>query len=155
MGTGTGLQTRRLLLALVFAGSLLANAGLIAGQDTGGSAMVAEPTRMVLWWPEQLAPAGNPAAIELLNSQLDAFQSLQGNVTLQLRLKANEGANGILATLRAASPVAPGVLPDLALMQRADMLVAARDGLIHPLEEGLSSRRAGRPVPGGAGPGPH
>ena len=139
MGTGTGLQTRRLLLALAFAGGLLVNAGLIAGQEAGGSAMVAEPTRMVLWWPEQLAPAGNPAAIELLNSQLDAFQSSQGNVMLQLRLKANEGANGILATLRAASPVAPGVLPDLALMQRADMLVAARDGLIHPLEEGLSS----------------
>ena len=94
-----------------------------------------EPTRMVLWWPEQLAPGDSPLAMELLTSQLEAFQSFLGNVTLQLRLKAGSGANDILHTLRAASPVAPGVLPDLTLMRRADMLAAARDGLIHSLED--------------------
>ena len=47
-----------------------------------------EPTRVVLWWPEQLAPGNNPMAMELLNSQLEAFQSFLGNVTLQLRLKS-------------------------------------------------------------------
>ena len=124
---------------LLLAVSLSASGGLVAGQEAEAVTTAPELTRVVLWWPERLAPAGNPAVLDLLNSQLEAFQSLQGNVTLQLRLKANEGPNGILATLRAASPVAPGVLPDLALMQRADMLTAARDGLIYPLEEGLSS----------------
>ena len=50
-----------------------------------------EPTRVVLWWPEQLAPGNNPMAMELLTSQLEAFQSFLGNVTLQLRLKSGSG----------------------------------------------------------------
>ena len=98
-----------------------------------------EPTRMALWLPAQLAPADNPVAMELLISQLEAFQSVLGNVSLRLRLKPGTGADGILATLRAASPVAPGALPDLTLMRRADMLAAARDGLIHSMEGRVSS----------------
>ena len=133
----TGNPMRRLLLMLALAltvcGSVLIGGARVAAQDDS-SAPTPEPTVVVLWWPEQLAPADNSTALALLNSQLEAFQSILGNVILQLRLKPGNGANDILSTLRAASPVAPGVLPDLTLMRRADMLAAARDGLIHSLE---------------------
>ena len=137
------LHERRLwLLAALLCSLLLTAAWPLASQEAGGAgneaAPATAPAKMVLWWPELLAPAEDPAVRELLNSQLDSFQASQRDVILELRLKANEGANGVLATLRAASPVAPGVLPDLALMRRADMLAAARDGLIQPLDERIA-----------------
>ena len=51
-----------------------------------------------------------------------------------MRRKRTSGLGGILPTLRTAGPVAPGALPDLTLMRRADMLTAATEGLIVPLD---------------------
>ncbi|MCE2489375.1 MAG: extracellular solute-binding protein [Anaerolineae bacterium] len=127
---------RPFLRATLLCVLLLSAVRPLASQDAATQATA--PAKLLLWWPELLAPADDPAVRELLNSQLDAFQASQRDVTLELRLKANEGPNGVLATLRAASPVAPGVLPDLALMRRSDMLTAARDGLIQPLDEWIT-----------------
>lgn len=97
------------------------------------------PVTLAVWWPEPLAPLDNGDAADQLSEQISGFQAAQsGSVLVDLRLKREGDLGGIMATLHAASPVAPGALPDLTLMQRSDMLAAARDELIFPLE-GLAS----------------
>ncbi len=97
------------------------------------------PTTMVIWWPEPLAPLDNAEANELLSEHISAFKAAQGNIEVQLRRKLEMGIGGIMSTLRTASPVAPGALPDLTLMRREDLLIAAQSGLIYPLEGYVSS----------------
>ncbi len=98
------------------------------------------PLTLAVWWPEPLAPLDNAAAADLLSEQISGFQAAQGGaVQVDLRLKREGDLGGIMATLHAASPVAPGALPDLTLMQRSDMLIAAKDALIFPLEGLVSS----------------
>ncbi|MBZ0301247.1 MAG: extracellular solute-binding protein [Anaerolineae bacterium] len=97
------------------------------------------PTTLVIWWPEPLAPLNNSSAAELLSEQISAFKAAQGNVEVQLRRKLQSGVGGIMSTLRAASPVAPGALPDLTLMRREDVLTAAQAGLIYPMEGHVTS----------------
>lgn len=96
------------------------------------------PQRLTVWWPEPLAPLDNETAAEVLSEQLSAFQRETSNVSVELRLKRVEDVGGIMSTLRTASAVAPGALPDLTLLRRDDLLVAAQAGLIQPLGGRLS-----------------
>ncbi len=116
----------------------------IAQEPTLAPTPTLEPTpaalpSMVIWWPEPLAPLNNAEANELLSEQISAFKASQGNIDVQLRRKMEGGVGGIMSTLRAASPVAPGALPDLTLMRRSDVTAAAQAGLIYPLEGLISS----------------
>ena len=164
MFTLTGKHLRAVLLVLALAltacSSAIAGGNRLAAQDAAPTIaplilvqastplprpeptapQTPEPTRVVLWWPEQLAPGNNPMAMELLNSQLEAFQSFLGNVTLQLRLKSGTGVNGIPGH---AARREPGCARRAA---RSD-LDAARGtcwrrpatGLIHSLEDMVAS----------------
>ena len=96
------------------------------------------PQRLAVWWPETLAPLDNDTAAEVLSEQLSAFQSENTSVNVQFRLKRVEDVGGIMSTLRTASAVAPGALPDLTLLRRDDLLIAAQAGLIQPLGNRLS-----------------
>jgi ABC-type glycerol-3-phosphate transport system substrate-binding protein len=116
----------------------------VAQEPTLAPSPTLEPTpaalpSMVIWWPEPLAPLNNAEANELLSEQISAFKASQGNIDVQLRRKLENGVGGIMSTLRAASPVAPGALPDLTLMRRSDVTSAAQAGLIYPLEGLISS----------------
>lgn len=98
------------------------------------------PAVLSIWWPEPLAPLDNSAAAALLAEQISGFEAAQGgDVRVELRLKREGDLGGIMATLRAASPVAPGALPDLTLLPRSDLLAAVQDGLVFPLEGLVSS----------------
>jgi len=96
------------------------------------------PARLTIWWPEPLAPLDNETAAEVLSQQLSAFQRENSDISVDFRLKRVENVGGILSTLRAASAVAPGALPDLTLLRRDDMLIAAQAGLLHPLDNRVS-----------------
>jgi ABC-type glycerol-3-phosphate transport system substrate-binding protein len=95
--------------------------------------------KLVVWWPEALAPVDNTSANELLTSQIHAFEVDDGNVQVERRLKKIQGAGGIMSTLRSASAVAPGALPDLTLVRREDLLEAVQAGLIQPLDRWVPS----------------
>ncbi len=99
----------------------------------------AGPARLSVWWPEPLAPLDNGDAADVLSEQITAFQTAQGNVVVDLRWKNEQDPGGILSTLRTASPVAPGALPDLTLMRRSDLLLAVQDRLIYPLDDRISA----------------
>lgn len=117
---------------------------LVAQEPSPTPTSTAEPTplalpTMVIWWPEPLAPLNNAEANEVLSEQISAFKAAQGNLEVQLRRKLEGGLGGVLSTLRTASPVAPGALPDLTLMRRSDLMAAAQAGLIYPIEGQISS----------------
>lgn len=92
-------------------------------------------SRVRVWWPDELYPAEGSAAADLLTRQWDGFRSTYRSYNLEIRRKRASGLGGILSTLRAASGVAPGALPDLALMRRADMVTAVAEGLLVPVAD--------------------
>jgi ABC-type glycerol-3-phosphate transport system substrate-binding protein len=92
-----------------------------------------DPLAISLWWPDTLAPIDNPAATALLDNLLARFQNDAPELAVEFRLKKVDAVGGILSTLRTANTVAPGALPDLTLMRREDMQIAAEAGLIQPI----------------------
>jgi ABC-type glycerol-3-phosphate transport system substrate-binding protein len=87
-----------------------------------------------VWWPDELYPRDGSTAEDVLRNQLSGFQLTYSAYSLDFRRKRANGLGGILPTLRTAEPVAPGALPDLTLMRYPDMVTAAREGLILPIE---------------------
>ncbi len=94
---------------------------------------------LTVWLPESLAPGNDEEGGRLLAARLDEFDAEQDEVTLNAFAKKDTGRGGLLDLLRAASPVAPAVLPDVILLSDADLAVAAREGLIQPLDELLDA----------------
>jgi maltose-binding protein MalE len=97
------------------------------------------PTRMVVWWPENLAPVSNEEAAAVLAGHIADYERSQDNVNVEIRLKQAQDVGGIMETLRTASVVAPGALPDLTLIRREDLMAAVQAGLVQPLEGQVSS----------------
>jgi ABC-type glycerol-3-phosphate transport system substrate-binding protein len=87
-----------------------------------------------LWMPASLAPAGAGDAARVLDAQLAEFDARHTDATLEVVPKIDQGPGGLLDLLRAASPVAPSALPDVILLSDADLAIAAREGLIQPLD---------------------
>ncbi len=101
-----------------------------------------------MWWPDELYPQTAGEAEDILLDQFEAFRLTYTSYEMDMRRKRTSGMGGIMPSLRTAGPVAPGALPDLTLMRRADMLVAATEGLIVPLDSWLPSDLVGDLLPG-------
>jgi ABC-type glycerol-3-phosphate transport system substrate-binding protein len=117
-----------------------ASATVVATVEVDANVMTPEPTpagprELVIWWPEPLAPLDNEDAADLLSEQLSAFQQENETIVIDFRLKQVGSVGGVMATLRSASAVAPGALPDVTLLRRNDLLIAAQNRLIFPLDE--------------------
>lgn len=97
-----------------------------------------EPLTLVVWLPDELYPIEDDALSAILGAEVTEF-SAQAGVQIELRRKKSDDVGGILATLRAGASVAPGALPDLTLMRRSDLLIAANEGLIYPMEGRIAS----------------
>ena len=134
---------------LVVSRSDTAGASALAATPATPSAQ-ATPARTVIrvWWPDELYPQTAGEAEDLLLDQFEAFRLTYTSYDLDLRRKRTSGMGGIMPSLRTAGPVAPGALPDLTLMRRTDMLVAATEGLIVPLDSWLPSDLVGDLLPG-------
>lgn len=87
-----------------------------------------------LWMPESLAPIGNGEAARILREQAAAFGARHADAAVSLIPKKDRGPGGLLDLLRAASPVAPAALPDVIVLNDDDLAIAAREGLIQPLD---------------------
>lgn len=92
------------------------------------------PEQLTIWLPPALDPAADNAAARLLQSQLDAFSAGNPGLEVVVRIKAPAGPGGLLASLTSASAAAPGALPSLVALTRADLEVAALKGLVLPLD---------------------
>lgn len=87
---------------------------------------------LVLWVPPQFDPAADTPAATLFQQQLDSFLSENPGIKITVRIKAADGAGGLLDSLSNSSVAAPSALPSLIALPRADMEVAALKGLIFP-----------------------
>jgi ABC-type glycerol-3-phosphate transport system substrate-binding protein len=115
--------------------------GLLALSGTGPSISAAqEPTLtvtplvagVVIWWPAALYPEADSTAQALLNDHLARYERERG-VQVTIRVKRTDGVGSISSTLLPASVVAPGVVPDLVLLRRADLVATARAQLAAPI----------------------
>jgi ABC-type glycerol-3-phosphate transport system substrate-binding protein len=97
------------------------------------------PRKLKIWLPEPFAPPNNKEASILLADQIDSFQATQADLIVEARLKKASDVGGIMNTLRTASVVAPGALPDLTLLRREDLRVAVQMGLAQPLDGKISA----------------
>jgi ABC-type glycerol-3-phosphate transport system substrate-binding protein len=91
-----------------------------------------------VWLPAQFnLTAENPTA-ELLAQRLREFETRHPDLKIEVRIKMAEAEGDILNALSITSAAAPSVLPDLVLLSRPDLEMAAILGLLHPID-GLST----------------
>jgi len=91
-----------------------------------------------LWLPEELNPYAEGPGAGLLAQQLDNFSEAYPDVQVEVTVKKAQGRGGLLDFLRTARDAAPSVLPDLIVLDAADLETAAGTGLIQPLDQILS-----------------
>lgn len=90
-----------------------------------------------IWLPSQFSPAVTTSAGKLLQYRLDEFTARRPGVSIEVRLKSQEGPAGLLASLTTASAAAPQSLPDIVALPRPALEAAALKGLLHSFD-GLS-----------------
>lgn len=95
-----------------------------------------------LWLPEELNPYGQEPGASTLAKQLSDFSRAYPDLHVDVDVKRAHGRGGLLDFLRTARAAAPGVLPDLVVLDAADLQTAASAGLIQPLDDFLPSALA-------------
>lgn len=91
------------------------------------------PLTLTVWLPDTLIPSGNVQAGAVLTQQVAAFAATQPNVHVQVLTKRAQGPADILELMQASAPVAPSYLPDVALLDLAQVPAAVQSGLLRPL----------------------
>ncbi|MGB9674258.1 MAG: extracellular solute-binding protein [Anaerolineales bacterium] len=86
-----------------------------------------------LWLPPQWDPNSDSPVGHLLDERLKGFEAQFPALTIEVRIKANDGVGGMLDSLTNASAAAPLALPDLALLSRPLLEASAQKGILHPL----------------------
>jgi ABC-type glycerol-3-phosphate transport system substrate-binding protein len=101
------------------------------------------PEILTLWLPDTLIPTTGDDTPDLLSEQISAFSEANENLNIEIRRKLVRETGGIMPTLQTATGVAPGVLPDLTLVRRGDLLAAVEADLVEPMEGMVSSAIVG------------
>jgi len=95
---------------------------------------------LVVWLPDTILPPDNPQVSDILLAQIEAFDEAEPLIDVRVRRKKAQDTGGILATLRSAAAVAPSALPDIALIRREELLLAAQNRLVQPLDALMSAQ---------------
>jgi len=94
-------------------------------------------TTLRLWLPPEFDPASGTPAGDLLQERLDQFAAQSSDIRIETRVKASSGSGGLLDSLSSANAAAPLIVPDLILLPRTSLEIAALKGLLFPFD-GLS-----------------
>jgi len=89
---------------------------------------------LTVWVPPEMDPALETAASQLFANRLEAFSDLHDGLEINVRVKAASGVGGLLDSLTATSGAAPDALPDLIVLSRPDLEIAALKGLIFSMD---------------------
>lgn len=92
------------------------------------------PIVLRIWVPPQFDPGSDTLAGELLQNRLDQYTTQRPDVSIETRVKASSGTGGLLDSLSSASAAAPLVVPDLILLPRESLEIAALKGLLFPYD---------------------
>lgn len=94
------------------------------------------PHTLTVWISELAAPIAQPdVRSQIFERQILAFEATHPGLDIQLVYKKPEGKGGLEDYLTTASAVAPGVVPDLLMIDNQYLPRIARKGLIVPLDE--------------------
>ena len=88
---------------------------------------------LVLWLPSGLMQVDETNVTQLIDDNLTQFRQAQADIDVEYYLKAETGTSSLPATLRSAQKVAPGILPDIVLINTQDLWALADLGLVQPL----------------------
>lgn len=99
-------------------------------------------TTLELWLPEELDPYGESPGANVMAQQLSDFSRVYPDLQVDVVVKKAHGRGGLLDFLRTAREAAPSVLPDLMIMDAADLKAVAGSNLIQPLEDSDASSAA-------------
>ena len=105
-----------------------------AETSTSAAPLTPEPLTLRLWLPPQFDPNGTSAASLVLKQRLDEYTAAHEDIHLDIRIKGRQDPESLLETLSLTRSAAPGALPDLVALPRADVEAAALKGTLHPLE---------------------
>jgi len=94
-------------------------------------------TTLELWLPEELDPYGGSGGSNVLAQQLSDFSDSYPNLQVDVVVKKAHGRGGLIDFMRTARDAAPSVLPDLVVLDAADLGTVAGSGLIQPLDDSL------------------
>ncbi len=86
-----------------------------------------------VWIPPELSPNDSAAAATLI-SRILSFGDTHPALAANVEFKQVGGAGGILSYLRSGRAVAPSVLPHLIALPTDQLVAAAAEGLIFPLD---------------------
>ncbi len=106
----------------------------ISAATPGPSPETKPATHLVVWLPDQVLERNSPLMLELIQKQTAIFSSKHPDITVDIRIKSSIGSSLLLDTLQNTSLAAPASLPDLILLNREEMEVAALKGLLIPFD---------------------
>jgi len=106
----------------------------------GSTTLTPSPTpdgvnELVIWVPPLMDPEADTPEAALLKQRLLDFESEHPGVTVIVRVKARSGQSGLMESLISTATVAPLATPSLILLGRKDLEVAAKRGLILPMDD--------------------
>ena len=91
-----------------------------------------------IWLPPRFDPSTKTDSANLLKHRLDDFAAAHPRIKIEVRIKAEDGDNGLLNSLVLTNAAASKALPDLIALSRPDLESAVLKGLVHPID-GLSA----------------
>jgi|GEM_PF-6891635 len=87
-----------------------------------------------VWVPQQFDITSETDAAVILRNRFQEFSDKNPQINLIVRTKSASGPGSILETLTSAIVVAPGAMPSLILISRSDLVQAASENVLIPLE---------------------
>ncbi len=91
------------------------------------------PVTLTVWLPDTLIPPANAQASAALTQLITAFAATEPDLRAQVLVKRAHGPGGILDLMQTAALVAPSLLPDVTLLDLAEVSAVAQAGLLRPL----------------------
>ncbi len=88
---------------------------------------------LTLWVPDFLNPYEDSTGAAIFHEQLAAFSVIQPDIQVQIITKKSSGSGGLYNMLSAAYDVAPGVVPDLIILNPYDLQAATKAGYLQPI----------------------
>lgn len=95
---------------------------------------------LTVWIPDRIAPVDDAAVSDALQAMINEYNNSQSGVVVTIRRKRAQDVGGIMSTLRTASGVAPGALPDLTLIRREDLITAVQNRLVQLIDDLVTPR---------------
>lgn len=119
-----------------------------AAEGTQSAPVANNPVTITLWIPDNFAITAREQVQKLLDDRIRAFTQTNPDIKVDLRYKNIGTQENMMELLNTTSRVAPNILPDIVLLHRNDMEIAALKGLLVPMDAYVVNSEANEPYRG-------